>query len=497
VIRIRLPGEIRSYPRTAALALLGGVLGTGPVHAQAAATEPLGGQVLDVIASGEWHRAHWGIDVRDAATGAEVFSYNADRLFVPASNLKLVVAATAAHHLGAEYRYTTSFFATGPITDGVLEGDLVVVGTGDPNLSGRFDRPMTGDLEAFADSLRARGVWRIAGGVVADVSTWADEPLHPDWENYDMSWWYAAPTGPLGFNDNAIDFTIRPGAPGTPARVTWKPETRAFVFANRSRTVRAGEESDWDLARIPGTDTIYVYGDVPADARARTEHFAVRDPGAFFATVLLETLLANGIEVGNAQVRVDRDPVAAALSEREALFTYASRPLTDVIGPILLRSQNWFAEQLLKTLGREFRSEGSWEAGLDVERSYLRDEVGLDTLAFQLRDASGLSAGNLMSPAAMARLLVHVRGTDAGAIVWDALPVAASEEGSLRARFTDLPGRVRAKTGSIRNVDSLSGYLEADSGRLLAFSVIVNGTPLSSARTRDVIDRVVRILARM
>ncbi|HSM36166.1 MAG TPA: D-alanyl-D-alanine carboxypeptidase/D-alanyl-D-alanine-endopeptidase [Longimicrobiales bacterium] len=479
------------------MALLGAVLGTGPLRAQVAAAEPLAGQVLDVIASGEWHRAHWGIDVRNAATGEEVFSYNADRLFVPASNLKLVVAATAAHHLGGDYRYATSFFATGPITDGVLEGDLVVVGTGDPNFSGRFDRPMAGDLEAFADSLRTRGVRRIAGGVVTDVSAWPDEPLHPDWQNYDMLWWYAAPTGPLGFNDNAIDFTIRPGAPGTPARVTWKPETEAFVFENRSRTVRAGKASDWDLARIPGTDTIYVYGDVAADARAQTEHFAVRDPGAFFATVLLETLLAKGIEVGTGKVRVDRHPVAEGLPERTPLFTYWSRPLTDVIGPILLRSQNWFAEQLLKTLGLEIRSEASWEAGLDVERSFLRDEVGLDTLSFQLRDASGLSAGNLMSPGAMTRLLVHLRGTEAGAVVWDALPVAASADGSLRARFPDLPGRVRAKTGHITNVDSLSGYVEADSGRLLAFSVIVNGTPLSSARTREVIDRVVRILTRM
>jgi D-alanyl-D-alanine carboxypeptidase/D-alanyl-D-alanine-endopeptidase (penicillin-binding protein 4) len=426
-----------------------------------------------------------------------VFALNADRLFVPASNLKLVVAATAAHLLGGEFRYSTSFFSTGPFSGGVIEGDLVIVGTGDPNLSGRFDRPMTGDLEAFADSLIARGVKRIEGGLVADVSHWKDEPLHTDWENYDLSWWYAAPTGPLGFNDNAIDFTIRPGAPGAPARVTWMPQTAAFAFVNRSRTVPAGQEATWDFARIPGTDTIFVYGDIPADARAETEHFAVRDPAAFFGTMLLAMLREKGIDVGRSEVSVQGDPVASALAERERIFTYWSRPLTDVIGPILQRSQNWFAEQLLKTLGREFRSEGSWDAGLDVERSYLREEVGLDTLSFQLRDASGLSAGNLFSPAAMTRLLAHIHGSPAGALIWVALPVSGSEEGSLRSRFLDLPGRVRAKTGHIRNVDSLSGYVEADSGRLLAFSVIVNGTPHSSARTRDAIDRVVRILARM
>lgn len=463
----------------------------------AAPASPLTDQILDVIGSGEWHRAHWGIDVRDAATGEEILSHNGDRLFVPASNLKLVVASAAAHLLGADFRYHTSFFRTGPVVDGVLEGDIVVVGTGDPNLSGRFDRPMLADLEAFADSLATRGITRIAGGVAADVSHWKDEPLHTDWELYDLNWWYAAPTGPLGFNDNAIDFTIRPGLPGGPARVTWKPEEAPLVFDNRTRTVAPGAEATWDFARVPGTDTIFAYGDIPADARAQTEHFAVLDPGTYFGAMLGAVLEARGIEVAEDGIRVVRDPVVAALEEREPLFTHWSRPFPDVIGPILLRSQNWFAEQLLKTLGRELGGEGSWKAGLGVERDYLRDEVGLDTLSFKLRDASGLSAGNLFAPSALTRLLVHLYGTVPGELIWASLPVSGASDGSLRARFLDLPGRVRAKTGHIRNVDSLAGYLTAESGRVLAFSVVVNGTPVSSASTRDAIDQVVRILAKM
>ncbi|HUG00995.1 MAG TPA: D-alanyl-D-alanine carboxypeptidase/D-alanyl-D-alanine-endopeptidase [Longimicrobiales bacterium] len=464
---------------------------------QAVAASEVADDVLDVIGSADWRRAHWGIHVRDAATGEEVVSHNGERLFVPASNLKVVVAAAAAHLLGPDFRHSTSFFRTGPVVGGVVEGDVVVVGTGDPNFSGRFDRSMTADLEAFADSLAARGITGIAGGVVADVSHWKDEPLHPDWEYYDLLWWYAAPTGPLGFNDNAIDFTIRPGSVGGPARVTWEPQGADFVFDNRTRTVPAGGDATWDFGRVPGTDTIFAFGDVPADARSNTEHFAVLDPGAYFGTMLRQVLEAKGMEVGRDAVKVLRDPVSSALSERERIFTYWSRPLRDVLGPILLRSQNWFAEQLLKTLGRELAAEGSWKAGLDEARRYLRDEVGLDTLSFKLRDASGLSAGNLIAPAALTQLLAHLHGTQPGQLVWESLPVSASPEGSLRARFLDMPGRVRAKTGSIRNVDSLSGYLTARSGRVLAFSVIVNGTPASSADTRDAIDRVVRILARM
>ncbi len=488
----------RRASHSGSLALVG-VAMFSPLAAQnqAVETAPLTDQVLDVIGSGEWRRAHWGIDVRDAATGEEILSHNGDRLFVPASNLKLVVSSVAAQLLGADFHYHTSFFRTGPVVDGVLKGDVVVFGTGDPNLSGRFDRPMTADLEAFADSLAKRGISRIAGGIVADVSYWKDEPLHGDWEYYDLNWWYAAPTGPLGFNDNAIDFTIRPGPPGGPARVTWKPEQAPFVFENRSRTVAPGAEATWDFRRVPGTDTIFAYGDIPADARPETEHFAVRDPGEYFGAMLRSTLEAKGIDVDEEEVRVVRDAVAGALEDREPLFTYWSRPFQDVIGPILLRSQNWFAEQLLKTLGRELEGEGSWKAGLTIEEAYLRDEVGLDTLSFELRDASGLSAGNLIAPSALTRLLSHLYGTPAGKLVWSSLPVSGSPDGSLRARFLDIPGRVRAKTGHIRNVDSLAGYLTSDSGRVVAFSVVVNGTPANSETTRDAIDRVVRILARM
>jgi D-alanyl-D-alanine carboxypeptidase/D-alanyl-D-alanine-endopeptidase (penicillin-binding protein 4) len=464
---------------------------------QEAVPPPIGDQVLDVIGTADWHRAHWGIDVRDAATGERVLGHNAERLFVPASNLKLVVAAAAAHLLGADFRYATEFFRTGPLNGETIEGDLVVYGTGDPNLSGRFDRPMTADLEAFADSLLGRGVRRIEGGIVADVSHWRHEPLHMDWEYYDMRWWYAAPTGPLGFNDNAIDFTIRPGEPGAPAEVSWKPETDSFVFLNKARTSAAGGDATWDFDRIPGTDTIFAYGEMPADARAKTEHFSVRDPALFFGLMLRQVLHERGVEVVRPGVKVIRDRLESGGAEREPLFTYWSRPLPDVLGPILLRSQNWFAEQLLKTLGREISEEGSWEAGLEVVETYLREDVGLDALDFSLRDASGLAGGNLITPAALTEILVHLHGTEAGELVWDALPASAEAVGSLRARFLELPGRVRAKTGHIRNVDSLTGFVRTASGRLLAFSVIVNGTPATSAATIDAIDQVVRLVAKM
>jgi len=166
-----------------------------------------------------------------------------------------------------------------------------------------------------------------------------------------------------------------------------------------------------------------------------------------------------------------------------------------VIGPVLQTSQNWFAEQLLKTLGKEVRGEGSWDAGLKVETEFLRDVAGIDTTEFRLRDASGLSTGNLVTPAALTRLLRHIATSPRQRVVLEALPVSAAQTGSLRTRFTDLPGRVRAKTGSVRNVASLSGLVRTDAGRELAFSIIVNGSGLPTGRVTEAIDRVVRQLA--
>ncbi|NJD10128.1 MAG: D-alanyl-D-alanine carboxypeptidase/D-alanyl-D-alanine-endopeptidase [Gemmatimonadetes bacterium] len=452
----------------------------------------LGRAIAAVTDAGALARAHWGIAVQDVASGDVIHARNAEQLFVPASNLKLVVAATAAHHLDPAYRYVTSFLADGEVRGGRLHGALVVRGSGDPTISGRYEPDRLAIFTGWADSLRAHGVRRIDRGLVADVGAWPAESQHGDWQKYDLNWWYAAPTGPLGFNDDCVDFRVAPGAAeGAPADITAQPESRAFTFANRTRTVAPGQSHTLDFERVPGTDSIYAFGDIPLGTAARTESFAVRDPAFYTATVLAETLVRAGIRVDARAVRQTREPVAGALP----LFEYRSPPLPQVLGPILQNSQNWYAEQLLRTLGKEVQGEGSWAAGLAVEAAFLHDVVGIDTLAFRLRDASGLSTGNLVTPAALASLLRYIAATPGQQAVRDALPVGGGQTGSLRSRFTDLPGRVRAKTGSVRNVASLSGLVRTGSGRELAFSIIVNGTGLPAGQVTTAIDRVVRLLA--
>ena len=449
-----------------------------------------------IIDTGELGRAHWGITIRDLATGASLYERNANALFAPASTLKLVVSAVALHHLGADFRFHTTLYGTGAVSNGVLDGDLIVRGRGDPTISGRYDKTRTSIFEAWADSLREHGITRITGQVIADQTYFDDKHVRGDWEVYDLNWWYAAPVAALGFNDNAVDFRVLPGAPGAAARITWEPQTGDMVFANRTRTVRAGERYTLDFDRVPGTDTVFAYGEIPLDAAVRTESFATRDPGRYLGTVLREVLERRGISVGVDAIRVIDQPLESPSRNATQIFDFASPPLPQVIGPILQNSQNWFAEQLLKAAAREVSGEGSWEAGLALERRFLIDELHVDSTAIHLRDASGLSSQNLITPRMLSDVTRYIAQRPEMKPVHDALPVSAAATGSLRRRFEDMPGRVRAKTGTIGNVDALSGLVTTDSGRTLVFAILVNKTGLPSAKVRDAIDRIVRLAAK-
>jgi D-alanyl-D-alanine carboxypeptidase/D-alanyl-D-alanine-endopeptidase (penicillin-binding protein 4) len=458
-----------------------------PVSPDGLAAEAAGAALpawIAEVATGPLARAHWGVAVWDLDAGRWVARHAADRYFVPASNLKLVVAATALERLGPDYAWRTSVYGTAPVgSGGTLDGDLVLYGRGDPNLSGRFAPSITAIFEALADSLAARGLTRVTGSLLADESLWDADYVRGDWAGYDLLWWYAAPVGALGFNDNAIDVHIRPGGRvGDPPVVSAEPPSAFYSIENRAVTAPAGSRSTFDLTREPGTNRVIAYGSLPLDAEAATEYFAVVDPAGWAATAFREALARRGIAVEGPVRTVSRpadSPVGTG--DTVALAAHVGPPLARVVEAVLGRSQNWHAEQLLKTIGREVEGEGSWRAGLAVERRTLA-ELGVDTTAFLLKDASGLSSANLVTPEAVVALLAAMRGRPGWPLFRAALPVAA-ESGSLRRRFAGTPAasRVRAKTGYIENVYSLSGFLTTLSGRDYAFSVIVNQTAGESA----------------
>src|SRR5438874_2763894 len=440
-----------------------------------------------------YDRATWNIYAQDNR-GHVVFNRNGDHFSVPASNTKLVVAATATVLLPADYRVRTSVYANGTMTDGVLKGDLILYGRGDPTWSqrcysvdtlapGGCDLTWTA-VDAIADSLRARGIRRITGRIVGDGSYFEPILTHPGWNSFDLNWWYAAPVSGLGFHDNSVDFQITPGPfVDAPPVITWNPDLTLFTFENRARTVAADSSTTIgdNFFRKPGTLDIWAEGTVSLSRSPWIESFALPDPNLYAARALEISLRKKGISVGGGAASTTDSMVYRTLRccgspPPPPLVEYRGRPLPDIVFPILNTSQNWFAEMLLKMLGRQAGDTGSWKAGLDVERRFLIDSVRIDSTAFALEDGSGLAAGNLITPHALAQLLAYMPGHPKRGPFLAALP-HSSQPRSLPKRFagTPLEGRVIAKTGSIDRVNSLSGYIEQPNGRTVTFSVQANG----------------------
>jgi D-alanyl-D-alanine carboxypeptidase/D-alanyl-D-alanine-endopeptidase (penicillin-binding protein 4) len=447
----------------------------------------------------------WGVSVVDH-NGKLLYGRNEHRLFTPASNTKLVVTAVASAMLPPDFAVRTSVYPAGPIVAGVLRGDLVLYGRGDPTFGRRCyatdstvpgvcDRDPFARLRLMADTLKARGVRQVDGDLVGDGSYFEPTSLHPGWELFDLNWWYAAPVAALAFNDNSLDFVWQPGvAVGSPALISMWPDLGDIAFENRTVTVAPGGETDIGdrFFRLPGTAQVWAEGTVALDRKPRTESFAVADPNLFAARAFRQVLADAGIAITGTTRSVTDSAVYAAARARPPLAETVSRPVRDWIFPILNTSQNLYAEMLLKQLGKRFAGRGSWEQGLAVERRFLIDSVRIDSAEFDLSDGSGLSSANLISPLAFTRLLRYIRTHPRFATFAPGLPQAGGT-GSLRTRFvgTPLAGRVRAKTGSIAGVHTLSGYIDRPNGKPLTFAIEVNHHAQPNRAVLAAIDSVV------
>lgn len=480
---------------------------------------PLGAQLpraavreLDsLLDAAPFDRNLWGVALTDDR-GRLLYGRNADRLFIPASNTKLVVATVAAALLPPDWSVTTSVYPAGPVTAGVVAGDLVLYGRGDPTmgrrcyatdtlLPGVCDRDPFIRLRQLADRLKARGIRVVQGDLVGDGSWFDGELVHPDWGNYDLNWWYAAPVTGLGFNDNSVDIAWGPGpAEDAPATLSLDPDLGDLTLENRTRTVAPGGENDIGdrMYREPGTLRLWAEGTVALDGRGGKESFALPDPNLYTARAFRRVLAEAGISVlGTTRSTTDSMKYAAA-RQAPALAEAASRPLRDWIFPILNSSQNWYADMLVKQLGRQFGKGGSWSEGIAVERRFLIDSAGVDSTLFAVSDGSGLSAANLVAPLAFTRMIGFIRRHPHFARSFQAGLPQSGNTGSLKKRFlgTPLEGRVHAKSGSIARVNTLSGYFDLADGHGYLFSIEANHHTQGGRSMLARIDSVVVAMAR-
>jgi serine-type D-Ala-D-Ala carboxypeptidase/endopeptidase (penicillin-binding protein 4) len=477
---------------------------------QAQSQSSLQQRITRLLDQPPFDRATWNIYAQDDR-GHVVFNRNGDHFSVPASNTKLVVAAAATVLLPADYRVRTSVYANGTVTDGVLRGDLILYGRGDPTWSARCysvdtlapgacDSTWTA-VDAIADSLKAHGLKRVTGRIVGDGSYFEPTLTHWNWGSFDLNWWYAAPVSGLGFHDNSVDFQITPGGSvDQPPAITWNPDLHLFTFENRARTVPPDSTTTIgdNFFRKPGTLDIWAEGTVSLNRTPWIESFALPDPNLYAARALAMSLQRKRVSVeGGAASTTDSMVYRGVRCCGNPIVEYRGRPLPDIIFPILNTSQNWFAEMLLKILGREVGDTGSWAKGLDVEKHFLVDSVKVDSTAFALDDGSGLSAGNLVTPHTFVQLLAYMYRHPKRRPFLSALP-RAEQRGSLFKRFAGTPveGRVLAKTGSIFRVNTLSGYIERADGRVITFSIQANAHDVPNRQMLAQIDSVVVQLVR-
>lgn len=487
----------------------------------------LAARIDKILAQPDVARGLWGVEVVAIGSGNVLYAENGGKLFTPASNTKLFTTAAVLAMIGPDYKFRTTVESTGLLDKyGRLNGDLILVGRGDPNLSGRVlpynlrtERkvPSLAALEQLADDVVQKGVKFIDGDVIGDDSYYAFERYGEGWAQDDLVWEWGAPVSALTVNDNVVFVSILPAdRPGERAFVSVQPFSDYYHVDNRVITTPPGTgPRKIYINREPGSNQLTLWGNIPVDDSGANEALAIEDSAAFAAQAFRSMLEKRGVTIyGRSRARHNElanlnnlsvtTTVSAGGGDEKAVpvlrnativfGTYESRPLADDLRVINKVSQNLHAELMLRLLGREKGTAGTIESGLEVEREFL-NRVGIQSDEYVFFDGSGLSRQNLVTPHAVVNLLVYASRQTWGELYESTLPVA-SVDGSLSERFkaSEVAGRVQAKTGSLGHVNTLSGYATTMKGERVAFSILANNHNLTSRRAVETIDRIVNAI---
>ncbi|MDT7541277.1 MAG: hypothetical protein QOE33_1181 [Acidobacteriota bacterium] len=519
--------------------------------------EVLRARISDVLARPELAPAHFSIKVVSLDTSALVFEQDALKLMSPASNMKLYTVAAALDRLGPDFRFVTSIYATEkPDAKGRIKGDLVVYGRGDPSFATRFAG--NGDYFKGIDELAARivatGVKHIDGNLIGDESYFTGPALGAGWEWDDLQWYYAAPVSALTINDNSFDISVKPGArAGDKASITLGPDlglnntlaasqgrgdnsSQLFV-ENNTRTVERGARRDVSIDRPLGSDRVVVSGTIPLGDAGLSESLSAPRPALTFVAMLRAALQRQGVEVKGslrAERAEERGPFARDNTKLIEIARRESPPFSEIAAQTLKPSQNLYTEIILRTLGKQSTQalpttnttqlntstpattaqqstqtaqpmqsaqpapdrRTSSQAGSDVVRQFLREAGVRDVERLSLVDGSGLARQDLISAESTVELLTYMSRHRYAQVFRAALPLAGVD-GTLRNRFknTLAANNLRAKTGTLANVSSLSGYVTTAAGERLVFSMIVNHYTDERTPRTNLMDQIALLLA--
>lgn len=442
-------------------------------------------------------KGEWGLLVVDAASGETLYQKNAEKYFVPASNMKLLTTALALDTLAPDYRFRTTLETDGTLSsDGRLSGHLILVGRGDANLSNRkfpfdtkeeFDGPPEKVLAELVEAVVARGLKEITGDVVGDDSYFPRERYPDGWEIDDMVWEYGAAVSAIVVDDNTVTLTLTPGEKaGSPVQVSVEPPAQEFTVKSEVTTTGAREKPELRLTREPGADSVVVSGVLPAKGSAHKLVLAIQEPAQHAAALLARLLAEKGVKL-DGKVRAQHDP-APVEAQRTVLAEHLSIPLGDSVKLVNKISQNLHTEVLLRTAARQ---SGRWTDQEDLTRfpEAFYAKAGIPAGDVIQTDGSGLSRHDLVTPRAFVALLQYAQKQPWFPVFYASLPVAGVD-GTLNERMKSagVSGRIHAKTGSVSHVRTLSGYAETPGGRRLIFSFLSNNESAKNHEVHDAID---------
>ncbi|HEU5458357.1 MAG TPA: D-alanyl-D-alanine carboxypeptidase/D-alanyl-D-alanine-endopeptidase [Terracidiphilus sp.] len=503
-----------------------------PRRSAAAPTGTLAERIQRIVSAPDVAQDHFGISV-STLDGKQIYGMEDARLFMPASNAKLVTTAAAFALLPVNsLTWTTNIVADGPVdATGTLHGNLILLGVGDPTLSNRiypYHEPDAAGpdtqkartmavLELLAQQVVQSGVRAIDGNVIGDDSYFLSEPYGTSWSWDDLQWDYGAPASALTFNDNTVDLEFLPDAGASSGLLpVWNPPIDYYTLESTVTAAPEGQQAHPGLSHMPGSLLVRAWGTAPRQGLETA--LAVNDPAEYTALAFDRALEQTGIQVKGTSTSAHRLPndtgdfsaernqhlilspvtlstVEAPLNGRRVLATHVSIPVDQDIQLTNKISQNLHAELLLRLLGKLCGSDGSLEQGTRVVRQFLND-AGIPNDEFFFYDGSGMSMDDRIAPRALTQLLAYASRQPWGTQWQQTFPIAG-EDGTLVHRFLHSPlkGRLWAKTGTLNETASLSGYLRADSGKMIAFSILVNGHLPGDEAHRQAVERICEAIA--
>jgi D-alanyl-D-alanine carboxypeptidase/D-alanyl-D-alanine-endopeptidase (penicillin-binding protein 4) len=436
---------------------------------------------LDAIFTADpFQNSIWGVLVQSTTRGDTLYARNAGTLVMPASSLKTVTLAAAAERLGWDFTYETRLVSVGAVADGVLDGDLVVIGTGDPSVNDR-DGSAARLFSEWSDQLKAMGIRKVTGRIVGDDNAFEDDSLGFGWSWDDLAEGFATGVSGLQYNDNRADLVVEAGPTlGAVARARVEPAASGMDVRSLVATGPVDSAAALSIRRGAGSSILDVHGSVPLSASAIRRSVAVANPTLYFVSALRAALVGSGIEIGGPPVDIDEIDAAPASAAGTVVALHRSPPLSELAIAMMKESQNLQAETFMKSVATS-RPLGS-AAGLSVVRSVV-ESWGVRPAALVMRDGSGLSRYNFVTAESIVTILRHVAEDARHREPFEATLALAGVDGTLsrRMRGTAAERNVRAKTGSFMNARSVSGYLTDADGEPLVFSIIANNFSTSTA----------------